>query len=61
MAGHGGHGRVDGAGEPRRGLLGGGGGGGGELLEVVPHEGADHKVLVCVAEVVWGEKQGKLK
>ena len=55
MAGHGGHGRVDGAGEPR--LLGGGGVGGvgGELLEVVPHEGADHKVLVCGL----GRKEGK--
>ena len=59
MARHGGHGRGHGAGEPRCLRLGRGGG---ELLEVVPHEGADHKVLVCGAdEVEVGREAGKTK
>ena len=59
MARHGGHGRGHRAGEPRCLRLGRGGG---ELLEVVPHEGADHKVLVCAAdEVEVGREAGKTK
>ena len=58
MARHGGHGRGHRAGESRGGRLvrrrrrrwG-------ELLEVVPHEGADHKVLVCAADEE-GERSG---